>query len=174
MRPKWDVATTSHTGWDATLCRLSLVRAFKSWEGRENLFTLKSNHPVPKSLKLVRGYLYIRNIEKCWNHAQSSPTHCIKIVRIRSYSGPYFLAFGLNTERYSVSLCIQSKCDKIRTRITPNTDTFYVVTIAAISTFLSRKTCKFTKIARLYPLNLAILKIHLSCTLSFTPSYLNT
>ena len=30
--------------------------------------------------------------------------------------GPYFHAFGLNTERYSVSLRIQSECRKIRTR----------------------------------------------------------
>ena len=50
-----------------------------------------------------------------------------KSVRIRSYSGPYFPAFGLNTERYSVSLRIQSKCRKIQTRITPNTNTFYPV-----------------------------------------------
>ena len=28
---------------------------------------------------------------------------CVKIVRIRSYCGPHFPAFGLNTERYSVS-----------------------------------------------------------------------
>ena len=35
--------------------------------------------------------------------------------------------FGLNTERYSVSRRIQYKCGKIRTRITPNMDTFYVV-----------------------------------------------
>ena len=27
--------------------------------------------------------------------------HCVKTVRIRSYSGPHFSAFGLNTERYS-------------------------------------------------------------------------
>ena len=26
--------------------------------------------------------------------------HCIKSVRIRSYSGPHFPTFGLNTERY--------------------------------------------------------------------------
>ena len=31
-------------------------------------------------------------------------------------SGRYFPAFGLNTERYEVSLRIQSKCGKIRTR----------------------------------------------------------
>ena len=26
--------------------------------------------------------------------------HCVKSIRIRSYSGPYFPSFGLNTERY--------------------------------------------------------------------------
>ena len=36
---------------------------------------------------------------------------------------------GLNTERYPVSLRIQSECEKMRTRITPNTDTFYGATI---------------------------------------------
>ena len=53
--------------------------------------------------------------------------HCVKSVRIRSYSDPYFPAFGLNTERYFVSLRIQSECGKIWTRITPNTDTFHAV-----------------------------------------------
>ena len=52
---------------------------------------------------------------------------CVKSVRIWSYSGPHFPAFGLNTEWYSLSLCIQSECWKMRTRITPNTDTFYAV-----------------------------------------------
>ena len=33
----------------------------------------------------------------------------------------------VNTERCSVFLCIQSECGKIRTRTTPNTDTFYAV-----------------------------------------------
>ena len=33
-----------------------------------------------------------------------------------SFSVTYFPVFGLNTERYSVSLCIQSKCGKIRTK----------------------------------------------------------
>ena len=32
------------------------------------------------------------------------------------FSDPYFPAFGLNTERYFVSLRIQSECGKIRTR----------------------------------------------------------
>ena len=47
--------------------------------------------------------------------------HCMKSVRIQSYSGSYFPAFGLNTVH------IQSECGKILTRITPNTDTFYAV-----------------------------------------------
>ena len=55
------------------------------------------------------------------------PFHCLKSVRIRSYSGTHFPAFGLNSERYSVSLHIQSECGKIWTRITPNTNTFYAV-----------------------------------------------
>ena len=33
----------------------------------------------------------------------SSECHCVKSVRIRSYSGPYFPAFGLNKETHSVS-----------------------------------------------------------------------
>ena len=53
--------------------------------------------------------------------------HYVKNFHIRSYSGPYFPAFGLNTEKYGVSLCTHSECGKIRTRITPNTDTFYAV-----------------------------------------------
>ena len=55
--------------------------------------------------------------------------HCKKSVRIRSYSGPYFSAFGLNTEIYSISLRIQSECGRMRTRITPDTDTFYAVMV---------------------------------------------
>ena len=52
-----------------------------------------------------------------------STLQCVKSVCIQSYSGPYFPAFGLNMERYGVSLCIQSECKKIQTRITPNTNT---------------------------------------------------
>ena len=39
-----------------------------------------------------------------------------KVSKYEVFSGPYFLAFGLNTERYSVSLRILSKCGKLRTR----------------------------------------------------------
>ena len=53
--------------------------------------------------------------------------HCVKSVRIRSYSGPHFSAFRLNKEIHTVPLHIQSKCGKRRTRINPNMDTLYVV-----------------------------------------------
>ena len=71
--------------------------------------------------------------------------HCVKSVRIRSHSGPHFPAFGLNTERYSVSLRIQSKCEKMLTRITPNTDTFHAVPVPwKLGTNLERQSPKGT------------------------------
>ena len=58
--------------------------------------------------------------------------HCVKSVRIRSFSGPYFPAFGLstglNTER--VSLRTQSECRKLRTRKTLNAETFQAVNLS--------------------------------------------
>ena len=40
----------------------------------------------------------------------------LKVSKYGVFSGPYFPAFGLNTERYSVSLRIQSEYRKMRTR----------------------------------------------------------
>ena len=51
----------------------------------------------------------------------------MKSVRIRSYFGPYFPSFGPNTKRYGASFRIQSKCGKIRTRISPNRNNFHAV-----------------------------------------------
>ena len=39
-----------------------------------------------------------------------------KVAKYGVYPGPYFPAFGLNTEKYFVSFRIQSECGKIRTR----------------------------------------------------------
>ena len=52
---------------------------------------------------------------------------CVKSVCIWSYSGPRFPALGLNTERYGLSLRIQSECGKMWTRMVPNTNTFHAV-----------------------------------------------
>ena len=66
-----------------------------------------------------------------WSHKVpvifSSDAHYVKSVRIRSFSGPYFPALRRNTERYSISLCIQSERRKERAKKTPNKDTFHVV-----------------------------------------------
>ena len=44
----------------------------------------------------------------------------------------HFLAFGLNTERYSASLCIQSECRKLQARIILNTNTFYAMMLEKV------------------------------------------
>ena len=41
-----------------------------------------------------------------------SKYHCVKSVRIQSYSDPHFSALVLNMETYSVSLCIQTDWGK--------------------------------------------------------------
>ena len=66
-------------------------------------------------------------IKVSWHVKNKLNRNYVESVRIRSYSGPHFPAFELNTERHSVSLRIQSECGKMRPRITPNTDTFYAV-----------------------------------------------
>ena len=46
-----------------------------------------------------------------------------------SFYTPHFPAFGLNTEKYFVSLHSQSECRKIRTKKTPNTDSFHTMIV---------------------------------------------
>ena len=62
--------------------------------------------------------------------------HFVESVRIWGYFGPHFPAFGLNTERYGVSLRTQSECGKMRTRKTPNMYTFHVVYMYTFSSCL--------------------------------------
>ena len=63
--------------------------------------------------------------------------YCVKSVHIRSFSGAYFPVFGLNTDIYRVFLRIQSKCGKIRTTKTLNTDTFHTVFFSFMLTIFS-------------------------------------
>ena len=62
---------------------------------------------------------------------QNTERYCVKSFLIPSHSGPNFPAFGLNMEGYSVSLRIQFESGKVQTRKTPNTDTFHAVLYAA-------------------------------------------
>ena len=53
---------------------------------------------------------------KSWSEPPVKRYHFVKSVRILSFPGLYFPAFGQNTERYFVSLRLQSECGKIRTK----------------------------------------------------------
>ena len=88
----------------------------------------------PKCFLRLRYILFVYTSESCFYCNRSyihfsfyCGTHCVKRVRIQSFSGPFFPAFGLNTEKYRVYLCIQSECGKMWTRKTVSTDTFHVV-----------------------------------------------
>ena len=59
----------------------------------------------------------------------------------------FLSVFSPNAGKYGVSLRIQSKCGKMRARITPNTDTFHVVNrVALISEYFPLKCMKFNTI----------------------------
>ena len=87
---------------------------------------LPLSHPL-KTASKITSIRWDSFHELSWDNVIVTKDSTAWSVRIRSYSSLYFLAFGLNTERYSVSLHIQSECGKIRTRITLNTDTFYAL-----------------------------------------------
>ena len=94
---------------------------------------------VPKVLAVSVNHEAI-NIKTFSNSGNENVKyHCVKSVRIWSFSGPYLPAFGLNTEfglsLDKVSHRIQSECGKIRTKKTPNTDTFHAVLYARINSF---------------------------------------
>ena len=59
----------------------------------------------------------------------------LKSARIQKYSGLLLPAFGRNTERHSVSVRVQSECEKMRARITPNTETFQAFILFIFSLF---------------------------------------
>ena len=84
-------------------------------------FILKAWKCILKAYEYdFKTYEYILRPKECiWYY-------CVKSVRTRSYSGPHFPAFGLNTERYYFSVFSPNagKCGKMRIRITPNTDSF--------------------------------------------------
>ena len=93
--------------------------------------TLASTYPTTVIFVLFSCFMYVNFVivqyrSKChFAHSLLKTSPYSELFLLAFF--PHFLAFGLNTERYSVSLRIQSECRKMRTRITPNTDTFYVV-----------------------------------------------
>ena len=73
-----------------------------NWKDEKMQFCIKykSKFEHEVILKAVRAY-NTGVFKNC-----SSERHCVKSVHIRSYSGLYFPAFGLNTDRYGISLRI--------------------------------------------------------------------
>ena len=94
------------------------------------IFTVKDNIYMKNIIQKARNDTTDNNNKNIFTRNREmkmflSQLHCVKSVRIWSYSGPHFPVFGLNTERYS--LRTQSECGKMRTRVTSNTDTFYAM-----------------------------------------------
>ena len=64
---------------------------------------------------LICQYWYFKEFELHVCNDCHDILHCVKIDYIWSYSGQHFPAFRLNMKRYSLSLCMQSRCGKMRT-----------------------------------------------------------
>ena len=83
---------------------------------------------IMKNLKLIIIGCWV--VRTGWNLKKG---HCIKSARIRSYSGPHFPRIFPHSDwirrdtisPYSVQM--RENAGKMRTKITPNTDTFYAV-----------------------------------------------
>ena len=76
-------------------------------------------------------------------------SHYVKSVRIRSYSGLHFPAFGLNTERYSVSLRSQSSLFSPNAENAEQNNTEYGHFLCSVSTLSSENLLKKTCQARI-------------------------
>ena len=105
-----------------------LLRLRKQWNSTADRFSINVSGnmeiaTVSCTLQITWYVFFmareIQRDHKTWPVCETLREKC----RIRYYSGLHFPAFRLKTERYGVSLRIQSECGKIRTRITPNTDT---------------------------------------------------
>ena len=116
-------------------------------------FKLRASVGKVKEMRLKMNETKTKITEMKVHHCASlklDKRHCVKRFRIRSYSGPLFPAFGLNTERWGMFLGVQSECGKMRTRITPNTNTFHAVRESLESKFLEHLLTKFLICGWLY------------------------
>ena len=59
------------------------------------------------TLIFYQKYFYDKMESRIFNFDM---THCIKGVRIRSYSGPHFSAFGLNTDQNNSKCGLFVRC----------------------------------------------------------------
>ena len=85
----------------------------------------KSNTPPCVFFRFFMLYKWYQIAQRITNNCEWFSMH-----KKYPYWSEFFLhfpAFGLNTEYLSASSPNAGKCGKMRTRITPNTNTFYVV-----------------------------------------------
>ena len=102
-----------------------------------------------KNLKIcntLNHHSYNESIEILKQNPEITNNYYLKSIRIWIFLGSHFPTFGLNMEKYSVSLRIHSEYGKTRTRKTPSTDTFH-----RVNTALTRTT-NFLYITYLQPL----------------------
>ena len=87
-------------------------------------------------------------------------SHCIKSVHIRSFSDPHFPAFGLNTERYFVSLrsfrilpeCWKKNPEKLRIRTLFTHCLFQFILVYLIDEKKNRwKVANFLVVTNIFP-----------------------
>ena len=99
--------------------------------------------PLTAPLDIKMSWRYLKKFVSLW-----LPLHIT--CPYLEFSSPYFPTFELNTEIHEVSLRVQSKCGKIRTGKTPNTDTFQAVYITRQLLERPAKHCFFFKTDHCY------------------------
>ena len=81
--------------------RLKLYRKCCLWQ-KYGEITFQMRHILREKQFL---YLMLMPMPRCWCHSfKMAYPYCVKSVRIRSYSGANFPAFGVNMERYWICL----------------------------------------------------------------------
>ena len=83
---------------------------------------------VKRTLKTVKVLKYVLSFSYViWQMIKNN--YCVKSVRIRSYSGLHLPRSRTEYGEIRVSLRIQSVCEEMRNRMTPNTDNFHAMII---------------------------------------------
>ena len=100
--------------WFHWCCRIFVFWTFCSEKLNHVLITILKNSLV-QTTKLKKTLEKTR-LEVDNDSQTTYPSLREKYPNMKFFSGPYFSAFEVNTERYEVSLPIQSECEKIRTR----------------------------------------------------------
>ena len=104
-----------------------LLQRFNKVHGCFHDFKLQRWYQIVQSVSYKQLDICCVMFLKMLHRSKGHFLHYLKSVPIRSFCGLYFPAFELDTEIYSLNLCIQYECRKIWARKTLNTDDFYAV-----------------------------------------------